>query len=44
VVIAIGWVAYRPLVAIGILAAAAVVAYLLVRRRRSAVAARPAAI
>jgi hypothetical protein len=42
VVIAIGWVAYRPLVAIGILAAAAVVAYLLVRRRRSAVAVRPA--
>jgi hypothetical protein len=42
VVIAIGWVAYRPLVAIGILAAAAVVAYLLVRRRSSAVAVRPA--
>jgi hypothetical protein len=44
VVIAIGWVAYRPLVAIGILVAAAVVAFLLVRRRRSAVAARPAAV
>lgn len=43
VVIAIGWVAYRPLVAIGILVAAGIVAFLLVRRRRSAVVARQAA-
>jgi hypothetical protein len=39
VVIAIGWIAYRPMLAIGILAVAGVVAFWLVRRRRSAVAA-----
>ena len=44
-VIAIGWIAYRPMLAIGILAVAGVVAFWLVRRRRSAVAApQPAAV